>query len=67
MNWVKREQGGRTIDVSLNDMASEGGACGSGEFKIDDRAGAEMGEGGAGDGLGCEIRREAWGEGAGAR
>ena len=62
VDGVEGEEGGGAIDVALDDVSAQGRAGGSGEFEVDDGAFVEVGEGGAGDGLGGEVGREAWGE-----
>ena len=59
------QEGGCVVDVTLDYVASEGGAGGGWEFEVDDGFGAEVREGGAGDGLGGEVGGEAWREGVG--
>ncbi|MDB6032039.1 MAG: hypothetical protein JWM16_2377, partial [Verrucomicrobiales bacterium] len=54
-----------SVDMALDDVASERRAGRGGEFEIDDGVWAEAGERGAGDGLGGEVGGEARGESVG--
>ena len=60
------EEGCGAVDVALDDVASEGGAGGGGEFEVEDGVGTKVGEGGSGDGLGGEVGGEAWGKALGS-
>ncbi len=65
VDGLEGEQGGGAVDVALDDVAAERRACGCGEFEVDDGAGLEAGERGAGDGLGGEIGGEVRWDGGG--
>jgi hypothetical protein len=62
---VQGEQSCSAVDVTLDDVASEGRAGGGGEFEVQDCVGTQVRERGAGDGLSGEIGGEAWGKGVG--
>lgn len=59
------DEGRGSVDVALNDVASQRRACWCRELKVDDSVGAQVREGGAGDGLGGKVGGEAWGKGVG--
>jgi len=63
IDWGEGDEGGGAVDVTLDDVATEGRSRGCGEFEVEDSVGAKVRECGAGDGLGGEVGGEARGEG----
>ena len=61
VNGLQGEEGGDAIDVTLDDVAAEGRAGGSGEFEVDGAAGPKAAEGGAVEGLLGEVGGEVGG------